>query len=180
MPWKRQTRSNRRIIELRERGVKPVSVNTYLRCIRAYWEWQGKAWTIPRLRKEQKILAVFSAEQISRIVKFTPQGRNEARVWTMAVTGLDSGLRVQELVNLTRADLDFDNLVIRVHGKGDKQRLVPMSLELRKHLFRFVSKHEYASVFATRTGVPIMVRNAQRDFKGLCERLRITGVRTCP
>jgi hypothetical protein len=31
-----------RIVELRQRGVKPVSVNTYLRCIKAYFTWQGK------------------------------------------------------------------------------------------------------------------------------------------
>jgi hypothetical protein len=31
-----------RIVELPNRGVKPISVNTYLRCIKAYFLWQGK------------------------------------------------------------------------------------------------------------------------------------------
>jgi site-specific recombinase XerD len=167
-----------RIVEIRQRGVRAVSVNTYLRCIRAYWEWQGKQWTIPRLKEEQKILTVFNAEQIARIVKCKPEGQNEVRVWTMAMTAMDSGLRIQELIYLTRADVDFENLVMKVRGKGNKQRLVPMSIELRKHLFRFLSRHRHSSVFATKTGVPIMVRNAQRDFKVLCERLGIAGVRT--
>jgi len=35
---------NARIIELRNRGVKPVSINTWLRCIKAYYLWQGKKW----------------------------------------------------------------------------------------------------------------------------------------
>lgn len=45
-------------------------------------------------------------------------------------------MRIQELLNLKRSDVDFDNLCFRVNGKGNKQRLVPMSIELRKMLFR--------------------------------------------
>ena len=37
-----------------------------------------------------------------------------------------SGLRVSELVNVTLDRLDFDNRIIRVTGKGDKTRLVPV------------------------------------------------------
>jgi integrase len=53
----------------------------------------------------------------------------------MGVTALDTGLRLQELLNLSRQDVDLDNLILRVKGKGNKQRLVPMSIELRKVLF---------------------------------------------
>ena len=30
---------NRRIVELRERGVSPITINSYLRCINAYLRW---------------------------------------------------------------------------------------------------------------------------------------------
>src|SRR5215467_15965835 len=50
---------------------------------------------------------------------------------------LDTGLRVSEMLTLRRDDLDFDNLILKVLGKGRKERLVPFSTELRKRLFRF-------------------------------------------
>ena len=60
----------------------------------------------------------------------------------VALTALDTGMRIQELLDLRRSDADFDNLLFRVHGKGNKQRLVPMSIELRKLLWICCSRME--------------------------------------
>src|SRR2546427_2986077 len=38
------------------------------------------------------------------------------------------------------------------HSKPNKQRVIPMSLELRKRLFRHLQKNEYSLVFCTRDG----------------------------
>jgi len=48
---------------------------------------------------------------------------------------LDTGLRPSEMLNLQRDDIDFSNLILKVLGKGRKERLVPFSPELRKRLF---------------------------------------------
>jgi integrase/recombinase XerD len=50
---------------------------------------------------------------------------------------LDCGLRVSELLNLKRTEVDLDNLLLKTFGKGRKERLVPFSPELRKRLYRF-------------------------------------------
>ena len=71
-------------------------------------------------------------------------------------------------------------MCIRVLGKGNKQRLVPMSFELRKLLFRWVQRCPREFVFGTRTGSKLTVRNFQRDFKLMCGKLAITGVRCSP
>lgn len=49
--------------------------------------------------------------------------------------------------------MDFDNLVIKVRGKGGKHRLVPFSVECRRVLFRYLSRQEMRLVFATRSGL---------------------------
>ena len=46
-----------RIVALRTRGVSPMSVNSWLRCINAYFRWKGLNLKIPRMQEEQKILA---------------------------------------------------------------------------------------------------------------------------
>ena len=44
-----------KIVELRQRGVKPVSINTWLRCVKAYYLWQGKPWLLERLKEESNL-----------------------------------------------------------------------------------------------------------------------------
>ncbi len=96
----------------------------------------------------------------------------------ICLAALDTGLRINELLSLRRQNVDIDNLVLRVNGKGNKERLVPISFELRKTLYRYLSKNQSPRLFATATGTAVTVRNAQRDFKSMCQRLGITNVRT--
>jgi len=165
------------VINLRNSGVKPISVNTYICALNTYWKWAGETKHLAYLKEEENILSTLTAEHIRRIVHFKPIRRNETRVAALAVTALDTGMRIQEFLRLTREDVDFDNLIIRVNGKGKKQRLVPMSVELRKVLYRHLTKHNHGRLFATIRGTSLSIRNADRDFKVVCRKLGIAGVR---
>lgn len=81
---------------------------------------------------------------------------------------MDTGLRISELLSLSREDADLENMVLRVKGKGNKQRLVPMSLELRKLLYRQIAKHPSALIFSTRDGGRLSQRDVLRDFRKMC------------
>lgn len=48
---------------------------------------------------------------------------------------LDTGLRIDEALRLDRGNVDLHNCMARVRGKGNRERLVPMSLECRKRLY---------------------------------------------
>lgn len=84
---------------------------------------------------------ILSTDEIDRII---------ATVDTSSVKGLrDSamlellyscGLRVSELVSLKIQDLFFGEGYIRVIGKGDKQRLVPISATARERIYRYLDK----------------------------------------
>jgi site-specific recombinase XerD len=50
-----------------------------------------------------------------------------------------TGVRVSEVVGLELQDLDFDEELIRVTGKGSKQRLVPMGRTLKRSLREYLS-----------------------------------------
>lgn len=61
---------------------------------------------------------------ISHIDLSKPEGqRNKAIIETL----YGCGLRVSELINLKISEIFFDEMFIRVIGKGDKQRLVPIN-----------------------------------------------------
>lgn len=62
--------------------------------------------------------------------------RNRAIIETL----YGSGLRVSELVNLTLSDIFFKENIIRVTGKGDKQRLVPLGSYSKKYIQIYVDE----------------------------------------
>jgi len=171
----------RRIMELRQRGVKAVSVNTWLRAVKAYWLWQEKPWAIERLKEEQKIIATLSPAQVLQLTQAKAQtSLNMRRAHLVALTILDTGLRATEVLSLTKVDIDFDNMVVKVVGKGNKHRLVPFSVELRKRLWKFSAARHTPLLFGTETYTKVSVRNIERDFKRLARKLGITGIRFSP
>ena len=66
--------------------------------------------------------------------------------------------------------MDFNNLLITVLGKGRKERIVPMSVELRKVLYRYVTRQRYSRfdsryLFCTANGTMMTYRNTYRDLE---------------
>jgi site-specific recombinase XerD len=170
------------VVRMREAGLSPGACNVYIRTVNAFLKWAHLEHNQPLIRLEkvkeaQKIIAAFSPEHVSRILRWKPSERNGPRLKALILTALDSGLRVHELLALRRSSVDLDNLVLRVKGKGNKERLVPISLELRKVIFRHLSTHPHELLFCTRDGGPVGQRNLLRDFKAACHELGITGVR---
>jgi integrase/recombinase XerD len=177
-----------RIAELRAKGISPISVNTYLRHLKAYLRWMEQEGhtkeplRVQFLKTESKVLSTLSPEHIKRLLGFRPRGINQSRTHTAAMLMLDCGLRISELLGLQFEHCDFDNLVVKVKGKGGKHRLVPVSADMRKALYRYATKHSGVGklLFGTRNNTRVTVRNFGRDFKRVGAALGITGVRLSP
>ncbi|MBR0534457.1 MAG: site-specific tyrosine recombinase XerD [Bacteroidales bacterium] len=73
---------------------------------------------LPSVLSVEEVLAILDSVDLSR-----PQGHRNRAMLEMLYS---CGLRVSELVNLRISDLFFDEGFIRVIGKGDKQRLIPV------------------------------------------------------
>lgn len=85
----------------------------------------------PKLgRKLPDVLNVEDIDDLlSAIDMSSPKGQRDR---TMLETMYSCGLRVSELVNLKISNLFFDTEFVRVIGKGDKQRLIPIGSEAMK------------------------------------------------
>jgi len=71
-------------------------------------------------------------------------------------------------------EIDFENLLVTLDGKGRKQRVAPFSSELRKSMFRYcreANRTPDCLLFANRTQTKLGRRNVLRDVKLRCKRL---------
>lgn len=167
-------------------GVSPTSVNTYLRGFKAYVRWLHEEgylkdlFRVQFLRTEEKILETLSVEHVKRLVVHRSKGQNECRAHAVSLLILDTGLRIKECLGLGKNEVDFDNMLLKVQGKGNKVRMVPFSPECRKVLFKTCNRHDFNLVFCTRNGTAVTQRNFLRDFKMLGRKLGIQGVRMSP
>jgi len=131
------------VVALRERGIKPVTCNTYVGAMNAFCAWLHEEGhtrervKLPKLRVERRLLTLLDDTQIRALIGYRPKTLRQARVHLAALLILDTGLRVSEALHLRCSDIDCDNLILKVFGKGQKERLVPFSPELRRRLYRY-------------------------------------------
>ncbi len=130
-----RTDVSRYLLALREAELNPRSVARHLSAIRQFHRFlvrEARATEDPTAHLEaprpwQRLPAVLSGEEVERLLAVrgaaTPQGlRNQAMLELIYA----SGLRVSELIGLCLANLDLGLGIVRVVGKGDKERLVPV------------------------------------------------------
>jgi integrase/recombinase XerD len=165
-----------------QRGVSPITINTYARAINAWLRWmheEGRSDSlvrIPRLKEPETVLQVFSSDDMARLIAYRPTCRTYRRVYVLALVIVDTGMRLDEVLNLRTTDLDFEDLLITIRkGKGGKQRVIPFSTTLRRVLFKYVEAGSRGLVFCTRDGGPLEQNNIRRDFTRLCKRIGIGG-----
>jgi integrase/recombinase XerD len=171
---------------MRDRGLTPGGINMYVRTINSYLSWlhaEGRIsdhLRIKLLPNPAKPYMTLSDGDIRRLATYTPKRWAEFRAWTLAMVLLDTGLRIAETLNLEREHVDLDAMALRVLGKGQKIRLVPISVQGRKALFRWLSRSDGRLVFGTKQGRQWSQRNAHRDLTALCRSLGITAPRVNP
>lgn len=157
------------LIKFRERGVSPGALNTYIRGVNTFLKWlhteHGYAdYSMQFLRTPRRIMHSVKDEDVKRFMNWKPKTYGDRRLKVLTLTILDTGLRIDEALSLTRPNLDFDNLLLTVIGKGDKERIIPFSVELRKTLYKFANSHQFDLIFCTAQGGKVTYCNALRDF----------------
>jgi integrase/recombinase XerD len=171
------------VMLMREKGLKATGCNSAIRAINAYLHWSCapevkcspacKHLRISPLKEPDLVLPTFTPSQVSRIVKWKPKGRIQRRLHLLALILLDTGCRISEALSLRVSDLDFDNVLVTLDGKGRKQRVIPFSFELRRVLYRYVTecRKPDALLLASRNETRLGRRVMLRDVKLLCKRL---------
>ncbi len=100
---------------------------------------------MPRLART--LPDVLSAEEIESIISFIDLSRPYAhRNRAIVETLYSCGLRVSELVNLKLTDIYFDEKYLRIIGKGNKERLVPIGKLALKQIDNYLEERKQMKI----------------------------------
>ena len=81
---------------------------------------------IDRPKIEKKIPEFLTLEEVSSLLNFKVNNEFEARNKAILELLYSSGLRISELTSLELSNIDLDECLVRVMGKGSKERIVPL------------------------------------------------------
>jgi len=131
----------------KEKSLCDISVNTYLRAVRAFLYYCMRQNWLPRfdiklIKADESIKEPYTNEELRKLLA-RPDMKNcrfsEYRNWVIVNFLLSTGCRVSTLIELKIKDLDFSNgTVLFTHMKARKQQVVPMSKSLCAVLFEYL------------------------------------------
>jgi integrase/recombinase XerD len=179
-----QAELNNVVMRMREKGLKATACNSTIQAVNAYLHWhsgnEGKCGAgcrhlrIRQLMTPQFVPHTFTEVQIKRFVNWKPKGKYQRRLHLLVLFLLDTGCRISEALGLRVREIDMENLLVTLDGKGRKQRVVPFSFELRKAMFRYCKEFNRTPdklLFANSTETELTRSAVRRSVKLLCKRL---------
>ena len=150
------------IASLLEEGVSSRSVNRKISTLKTYFRYLIREQVIlesPMLKvvapKSKKRLPVFIEEyQIESLLNevefddgFVGE-RDKLIIELFYVTGI----RLSELINIKVSDVDYNNNLIKVLGKRNKERLIPLSVSIINNIKLFTKKNDVNNYLFTNLG----------------------------
>jgi len=172
------------IRNLNNQGLAPKSIARIISSIRSYHNFLSSEQIIkenPSLnlvtpKIPRKLPLVLSEKEISDIIKAIDDEYQFAKRDKAIVEMLYScGIRVSELCDLETSNLFIDDDLIRVMGKGSKERLLPIGGRAKRLLddylihsrHKLIKKTSSSSVFVSRNGKPLtraMINNILKKW----------------
>jgi len=139
------------VAELQQAGYAKSTISRKLACLRSFFRFAVReGWVEANIAKPlrnpragRKLPHFLSAEEIARLLESPPStSASGVRDRAILETMYSAGLRVSELVGLSIEDIDFSAGLVRVRGKGRKERLSPLGSYAQKAIKNWLSQRE--------------------------------------
>jgi len=122
-------------------------------------------------KSKSKLPPVLDVDQMSRLLSVSEESRLAIRDLAIMELLYSSGLRLSELVALNVTDVDLTDLVVKVLGKGQKMRIIPVGRYAHQAINQwlnvrhfFTGEHECA-LFTSQRGTRLSHRSVQARLK---------------
>ena len=112
-----------------------------------------------KIKEPKKLKPVLDENKIARLIRAIPtQGFYNIRDRAMITLLWDTAIRLNEALTIELANVDFIFRTIKIRGKGDKERVVPIGQKAKSVLtkyLKFREKIDSQLLFCTRDGLKI-------------------------
>ena len=135
------------IVSLVESGLSNRSINRKISVLRSYFNFLLKIGEIDKsplknhklLKEEKKIQVPFSEKEINSLLDgdFFKKDYEGTMIKTLIQLFYSTGLRLSEVTNLKNMSVDLVNKKIKVLGKRNKERIIPIIDSLMNQLLKF-------------------------------------------
>ena len=173
------------IVSMKERGLVNNTIARRVHALRSFWRYlldtdlvnhdplrkvsaPKQQRSLPRYLRAIELRALLDTAQKHRdpLIAF----RNYAMMAVLIFTGVRRG----ELLSLRLGDVDLQERLLRVHGKGGKWRVVPLAEEAAEAVSDWLelrpSEKGHGFLFTTSRGNPIYPCRMQRIWRSILER----------
>ena len=138
------------------KNIKSSSVNRKLSTLKAFYIFLYKQKLILKIPTEdietpkiqKKLPSTLSENEVEKLLK-APKDNNiiEIRDKAMLEMLYATGMRISELVNLKEVNVDKNRQVVKVLGKGSKERLIPFGDEALDSLQKYLHKRNSRNIY---------------------------------
>ena len=170
------------LVVLHNRNYSRATTARKLATLRSFYKFlvrrgylQSSPVAVIRTPKQEKRLPKFlEAEQIDAL--FEAPDRSTLlglRDWAMLEVMYSTGVRVSELVGLDIADVDFDEAILHIRGKGRRERLAPAGQQAMDAIKQYLAKRgqpkpgesfDQQALFINKSGQRLSTRSVRRKL----------------
>jgi integrase/recombinase XerC len=134
------------IVNLSDSNLSPLTINRKISALSRYYDFLIKIEQIDesptknhkRLKVQSKIIIPFSEDEVFSVINIfdgTFEGKRDMLIIDMLYS---TGIRRDELIKIKLNDVLFDENLIKIHGKRNKERLVPMLPSLLQNIKDYI------------------------------------------
>jgi len=178
------------LVSLRQKGYKKVTIARKMACLRSFFKFltrEGHLKSNPMVglvgpKLEKKLPLFLGEDDIVKLLD-TPDIADPAGLRDKAIleTLYSTGIRVSELVGLNVEHIDFIVGIVRVYGKGKKERLAPIGDRALRAIKNYLKKRKKGvgisdrAVFLNKDGR----RLTDRSIRNIVEKyIKVASIRT--
>ena len=159
-----------------------VLQNFYLFCLEEGYTKINPCETIHMPKLPDKLPNYLTYEEVDRLLDMPLKTDYDYRTKAMLELLYATGMRVSELLSLRFSNIDSVNTIVRVEGKGSKERIIPFNDTSKKYLELYLNFYRpklikpgknYEELFLNNRGTPMTRQGLFKLLKQLCKELGI-------
>lgn len=165
---------NQRIAE----GTRGSQLNCYIKTLNVYYQYRGFTHRFKLFKEYETPIKIPTSDDVTLLLKNTPRTRRGKLVKTAMYFLVHTGLRNNEFCNLTFDNVDWNHYEIRLVGKWNRPRVIPVKKYVldgkqTPSLKNYIDHHRYSTsdkyIFTGRNGklspkiLRDMVKNTARQ-----------------